>query len=566
MAQSKKTIHKKHKNSTEKIRTTKKPSHPTKQAPMNQNSNVWKTLSIVLGVIIIVVVLWILLSSEKPPTTEGTGEVVMDMYVMSQCPYGAQAETEAIKAVQRFGGDVTLNIHYIVSSTANGFQSLHGQPEVDENIRQLCIKENYPEEFFDYMLCFNSNYQAGEAQFLTCTDKNNIDIDKVTDCVLSQGSDLLKASEAQTNKVGATGSPTIYVNDEAYNGGRAEIDFARYFCDVLNFENSACDDVPKPVEFTVIVLTSKDCTSCDTSRIKSVSVQLFPGAKFVEVDLKSTEGKKLVENHNLKYLPAYIFDSKVTETNSWKTNAGLQTSFVESGGVYRLLDEASGANWILDPEKRDAYLASIGVVKGDNKPQIDFFVMSYCPYGNMAEEGIAPVYEILKDKADFNPRYVIYSNYQSGYPAYCLDENSVLCSMHGIVELHQDIREACVTKYFGMDLWFNFVLAMNSNCNAQNADTCWEGVADTLSLNKETIKTCEDSEGYALMLADKEIGDTLGVRGSPAVFIDGEQYNGARDPNAYLTALCAAFEDAPAECDKVLAAPPPAQVPAGGSC
>ncbi|MBW2991139.1 DsbA family protein, partial [Candidatus Woesearchaeota archaeon] len=215
-------------------------------------------------------------------------------------------------------------------------------------------------------------------------------------------------------------------------------------------------------------------------------------------------------------------------------------------------------------EARTAHYDAIGVVLGDNKPQIDFFVMSYCPFGNQAEEGIAPVYELLKDKAIFNPKYVIYSNYGGGGPTFCLDDEDQLCSMHGIVELNQNIREACVGKHIGMDEWFEFALEMNEKATSKNADEKWEGVAESLGLDVDVIKTCFEEEGEALMAADKELGDTLGVRGSPTVFIDGESYNGGRTPEAYKQSLCAAFDDAPSECDTVLEGD--VEAPAQGSC
>jgi len=185
----------------------------------------------------------------------------------------------------------------------------------------------------------------------------------------------------------------------------------------------------------------------------------------------------------------------------------------------------------------EALATQIGLVKGDNKPQIDFFVMSYCPYGNIAEEAIEPVYQNLKDKAIFNPRYIVSKKSDGTYN-----------SLHGVQEFNQDIRELCVNKYMGIDKYFKFVLAMNKACSSSNADTCWEAVAEGLGLDTAKIKTCEKDEAAAM--ADKEIAATqaLKVSGSPTVFIDGVKYGGARTPAGYQESLCAAYETAPPEC------------------
>jgi len=85
--------------------------------------------------------------------------VTLDMYIMSQCPYGVQAEDGAIPAVKKLIDSVDYNIYFIANDNGDGtFSSLHGQPEVDENMRQICIMEKNPEQFLDYLTCLNKNY------------------------------------------------------------------------------------------------------------------------------------------------------------------------------------------------------------------------------------------------------------------------------------------------------------------------------------------------------------------------------------------------------------------------
>jgi glutaredoxin len=302
-------------------------------------------------------------------------------------------------------------------------------------------------------------------------------------------------------------------------------------------------------------LTSSDCGNCDTSQIIGVTQQLFPGATFEVLDLANGEGEDLIESYNIQYLPAYLFDESIQTTNSWRTNAQIRGYFEVTEMGYKLKSQATGSSYNVDPEARAEALANLGIVTGDNKPQIDFFVMSYCPYGNQAEEAIFPVFEQLKEFADFNPKYVIYNNYGSGYPEYCLDEDNVYCSMHGIQELNQDVRELCVAKYYGMTEWFDFALKMNADCNYQNADSCWNGVAEASGLDIDLISTCEQDEAIELLESSLSMGNTLGVRGSPTVFIDGSQYGGSRTVNGYLGGLCAAFEDAPEACEGVVQEP-----------
>ena len=43
-----------------------------------------------------------------------------------------------------------------------------------------------------------------------------------------------------------------------------------------------------------------------------------------------------------------------------------------------------------------------------DKPEVELFIMSYCPYGTQAEKGILPVVALLGDKIDFKIRAVHY--------------------------------------------------------------------------------------------------------------------------------------------------------------
>jgi hypothetical protein len=191
--------------------------------------------------------------------------------------------------------------------------------------------------------------------------------------------------------------------------------------------------------------------------------------------------------------------------------------------------------------------------------------MSYCPYGNMAEEGIEPAYQLLKNKAEFSPHYVIYSNYQGGGKQYCMDDASKYCSMHGVQEMNQGIRELCVHKLMGDSAYFKFVLEMNKKCSAGNADTCWEGVAKSTGIDAAKVKSCFDSEGLAIAESELKLNKALGVQGSPTVFVEGEPYSGGRSPADYAQALCSSFETSPSECSASSLATLGAATPAASS-
>lgn len=588
----KKTTHEAHHEAHEHKTTKKRKTSLEEELKPSRLKLPGATYPVISSIIIVVILtLVIILLLRKPfsetNTTYTGNKVKVEFYVMSQCPYGTQVENAIAPVLENMGDAIDFHLDYIVTETAPGvFQSLHGAKEVTGNIVQLCAAKYYPKDY-QYMkmiVCQNNDAANVDTNWEACARQNGMDVEKLRSCLNSEeGKTLLRESMQKAQARNARGSPTMYFNNEQYNGARDSLSFQRAVC--KSVEHPACKALPlcasdadctaqegkegtcvnpgkadayctysDPVPVKLVVLTSADCKSstCDTTRLVSIFKQLFMGIDIKNVDIASEEGKALVQKYNIEVVPAFILDSNLEKTKTWRSQPDLSTAFEKlSDGSYKLLDEITGANYFVSEKARQEFYDAIGVKLGDNKPQIDFFVMSYCPYGNQAEEAIEPVYQLLKDKAIFNPRYVIYSNYGGGGPNYCID-NGNLCSMHGIQELNQDIREACVNKYLGIGKWFEFALAMNKECNSGNADSCWEGVAKKLGLDFEMIKKCQAEEGVALMRENKALGDKLRVSGSPTVFIDGESYAGARTPEAYKTALCGAFETQPSECSVTL--------------
>jgi len=200
--------------------------------------------------------------------------------------------------------------------------------------------------------------------------------------------------------------------------------------------------------------------------------------------------------------------------------------------------------------------------KKSDKPQVKFFVMSYCPFGNQAESGLEPVYQLLKDKVSWQPRYVIYKDYcnrATGSEKTTCEKNNcfkngeeIYCSMHGVAELNQDIREICAFNLGDLNKWWQFVAGTNEDCNVGNIETCWTGQAKKAGLDIAKITSCFNKEKYVLAKKEIEEMDKYQAFGSPAVFINSVAYNGGRASEDYKKAICAAFENQPEECKTVL--------------
>lgn len=201
-----------------------------------------------------------------------------------------------------------------------------------------------------------------------------------------------------------------------------------------------------------------------------------------------------------------------------------------------------------------------------DKPEVGLFVMAFCPFGNQAEDLMKPVADLLGDKVDIKLHYIFYDDYASGYPDYCLDPEKTYCSMHGIQELNQGVRELCVQKYQPDKLW-DFVMGINEQTSSEDVDSKWEAIAREQNIDTEKIKQCQANEAIGLMaqevsLANQEYpvqnpashggAETAKIAGSPTIIINGMNYDGARSAESYKDAICSAFKNPPEECNQTI--------------
>ncbi|HEY3356134.1 MAG TPA: DsbA family protein [Polyangia bacterium] len=139
----------------------------------------------------------------------------LDLFVMSQCPYGVRA-LDALKEVfKNFDGqNIGFGLHYIASAKGDGFDSLHGQPEVDEDIRAVCAIKHYGAKlkYMDYIWCRNPNIR--DADWKSCA-KNGIDPKVIETCSTGpEGKKLLAENIKLGQALSVEASPTWMANNK----------------------------------------------------------------------------------------------------------------------------------------------------------------------------------------------------------------------------------------------------------------------------------------------------------------------------------------------------------------
>jgi 2-hydroxychromene-2-carboxylate isomerase len=156
----------------------------------------------------------------------------LEVFVMSQCPFGVQALNSMKEVLAAFENKIQFEVHFIADAQGDGFKALHGQPEVDENIRELCAIKNYGKNFkyMDYILCRNKNIRSTDWQ--SCTGGNTgIDTKKIEACATGEeGKKLLREDIKVAQGLGVSGSPTWLANNRNKFSGLDAESIKNNFC------------------------------------------------------------------------------------------------------------------------------------------------------------------------------------------------------------------------------------------------------------------------------------------------------------------------------------------------
>ncbi|MFH1663967.1 MAG: thioredoxin domain-containing protein, partial [archaeon] len=411
----------------------------------------------------------------------------VELFVMSQCPYGTQAEDAVIPVIKAFGDKVDFKLYFIAGESGSGFTSLHGQPEVNEDIRQACIQEKFSQDkFFDYLSCVNTNITDVENTWKSCAEKAGINTSEIESCSSGEeGKKLFSENIKVGNELGVGSSPTYFINNEVYSGGRSAQDITRTVCSFVEAE--ACNSLPKETEVNFFVVNDSSCNECNVDNIAVQLKSWFPKLKVTEIEFSSDKGKEVLDKFQAETVPFIYFDSTLTKHYNWD-NFKLYTT--ENDGLYAL--NFTGNKFFKRTVK---------------EKHIDLFVMSQCPYGTLAENNLKEVAEAVPDMT--YSIYFIASETDSGFS-----------SLHGQVEVNEDIRQSCVIKYYREKI-LDYTFCVNKDI--ANVEGNWKACAIENDLNVSKIESCFNSvEGKNLLKENIAETNQLRIGSSPTFIVNGQ--------------------------------------------
>ncbi len=182
-------------------------------------------------------------------------------------------------------------------------------------------------------------------------------------------------------------------------------------------------------------------------------------------------------------------------------------------------------------------------------PDVEVFVMSYCPYGLQMEKGILPVAELLGSKINFQLKFVDYA-------------------MHGQKEVDENLRQYCIQKegFVKLNNYLScFVKQSDVNSCLSTAKIDSAGLTSCISQTdaqfKINDKVADKSQWRTTQFPPFDIyqadNTKYSVQGSPTLVINGTLVQSSRDPQSLLDLICSGFSNQPNECKQKLSSTTP---------
>jgi len=244
-------------------------------------------------------------------------------------------------------------------------------------------------------------------------------------------------------------------------------------------------------------------------------------------------------------VPGYLLvkDGVVT-LNAVGTKANLASALCDATGSQAVCSEAQSAGTETQAEVEKSSTELCEAMPKVDKPKLEVFYVSRCPFGVQAINSLYYVKKNFGDKVDVIPRLLVEKS----------ADGKSTTSMHGAEEHVEDLRHVCLREEQPAVYW-SYI-----NCYAESGDgkTC----EATAKVDSKKLEDCSKNraESYALKDADDwaKIYRPKGGSGSPSFFLNGEKINeydfsqNGRSPDNVKTIVCCSAKTALKECESKL--------------
>ena len=464
-------------------------------------------------------------------------KVKLSFHIMSKCPYGAQV-TNAIKPVlDQIGTAVDFELNYIGYEKDGYWMPMHGEAERQGDKLLLCAKKHFPKDYMNLIVCMNKDLENIPENFESCAEELRLNVAQINACKDGdEGENILLESYKFSKSKGANGSPTIFLAEQPYRGGRKSNDFLRAICnEYKTAKPEVCNSIPEPAKVKVTVISDKRCKECKPESLISQIKGMFPGLIPETLDYADEKAKEMYKTFaaaGFTTLPIVAFEESVEKAEDYQKIARWAVK-VGNSILLRVGAKFDPTKEICDNGIDDTGNGKVDCADDDCKrdvickPEIpgrlDLFIMSQCPYGIKALNAMKEVFETFKDdKLDFHINYIANET-----------ESGEFQSLHGSDEVNEDIRELCAIKHYPRD-YMDYIWCRNENVK----ETEWQKCA-TGKIKADVMEKCfNGGEGVKLLSKNIKIGISMGIGGSPTWIFNNKFLSGGVNAEDIVRQIC----------------------------
>ncbi len=199
---------------------------------------------------------------------------VIELFVMSHCPYGTQMEKAILPAINTLGDAVSFDIKF------NSY-AMHGETELNEQMLQYCLMQEQEDVYLDYLECFLVD---GDSE--RCIADSNINESSLNSCIASVDEEYSILSDFENNvnyqgsypgfnifasdneRYGVQGSPTLVINGQTVSVNRTPASLLNVICSAFTTQPDACNaslstESPTPGFGTETTSASASTAACN---------------------------------------------------------------------------------------------------------------------------------------------------------------------------------------------------------------------------------------------------------------------------------------------------------------
>jgi thioredoxin 1 len=502
-----------------------------------------------------------------------------------------------------------LRVRYIGSLSNNTITSMHGDEEAQENLRQICIREEQPDRYWKYVSCY-----LIEGKSADCLKSSSADQGQLSSCVNDSSRGLAYAKEDfdLASKFDITGSPTLTLNNKIVS----EFDFAtnttsarspealkELLCCGFNKESSFCaQQLNKSQAMTMFqvkaqaasaarpqnagkiipliklgtknpaqVMQITDATldsaisqyqpmlvvvgytdSCGYCKLFNVTIselasELQGQIAFGMIDTQRNNDTKA--KYNITGVPiALIFkDGKLTDEVIGNTGKSNVVAKLKKVEPKLNTSKVKTAQAVTTPKapRLTPEQVCINMTKSD-QPLLQAFVVSKCPYGLQMQRIMANIIGESKDTEKY-----LKVMYIGSVDA----DNNTIKAMHGKEEAQENLRQICIREEQSGKYWDYVRCYMKEGKSAD----CQKSA----SLDVDALNSCtnESSRGLVYARKDFNLAKKFKITGSPTMLMNDRivkesdfatNTTSSRSSEAVKELLCCGFNREPSFCSQEL--------------